>query len=270
MKKPSILSYSIGILLSLATICSGQTIFTTDFGAFADGPIANATGWEGQPLWTISGGNATLGSTFQRARNFSPIIPNVGDSVVVTLTDVVFTGAGNGGNTLYTFGLAAQTEHTGSQVPQVGSELEFTGTNLTVGGAVDPNYNAGSDVFNATMTFVRLNDGNWNLTSSLTNTTDAMTYNGSTITATNLVGTSGGASDGLTLSQYLALDPGVNNALYGMRGNTSGVDAAIAIGGVTVDFVSVPEPSTFALIGGLLAVGYTCYRRRRFTVKNDS
>ncbi|MEO0795259.1 MAG: PEP-CTERM sorting domain-containing protein [Verrucomicrobiota bacterium] len=253
---------SIGVLLGSAVLCSGQTIFSTDFGTAPDGPISGAAGWEGQAAWTISGGNAINGANFSRARNLASFGIGVGDTVSVLLTDVVFTGAGNGGNDLYAFGVAALPEHTGAQTPQVRAELQFTGTSLSVGSATDTAYAAGSDVLDIQMDFVRLANGSWDLTPTITNKTDATSFVGSTIVATNLVGNTGAAA-GLTLSEYLDADPG-NTARFGMRGLTSNTtDAAIAIGGISVDLVVVPEPSTYALITGLIVIGFGVIRRRK-------
>ena len=131
------------------------------------------------------------------------------------------------------------------------------GTSLTIGGATDTAYDLGDEITVA-LTLTRTVADSWSLDSQITNVTDSTIFTGSA-TPTNLDGAAG-ASIGLTLGEYLDAAPG-NNALFGMRlvGNNTG--STFNIGGVKLETIAVPEPSSSALLGlsGLLVLA----RRRR-------
>lgn len=251
-----------GALLGFSGLASAQLVFNTDFGAASDGGMTEAAGWEGQAAWTISSGNATNAANYSRARNLTQFKVAVGETVVVNITDLVFTGAGNGGNSLYSFGLASELEHTGAQMPQVAAELSFTGSSLSIGGVTDTAYAAGSDIVDIELQFTRLATGSgWDLVASINNKTDGTNFNGTTIASTNIAGQTGDNA-GLTLSQFLDADTTNNDARFGMRGTTgAATDAAIAIGGVSVSVI--PEPGSFAMIAGLFGLGLVTVRRKR-------
>ncbi|MEM6883437.1 MAG: PEP-CTERM sorting domain-containing protein [Verrucomicrobiota bacterium] len=258
MKKKLITFAMTAVLACIGTTGSAQVIFNTDFGSSADGATNTVSGWESQPVWAISGGNIQFtGNSFGRARNFGTFAPNVGDTVRVILTDLVRTGDGG---EIYRFGIANDAEHTGANTPMVGTEATWSGSNFVIGGATDTAYNSG-DLLTIQMDFTRLATGSgWNLTTTINNTTDGSNFaSGTALTSFNTDGQTG-AGLGLTASEYI---DAAGSLRYGMRGFGGGAgNDTLDIGGISLEVIAVPEPSTFALLGlGVLSLALL--RRRK-------
>lgn len=236
--------------LLLLNPASAQVIFDHDFSGDADGSINGAANWNGQAPWTIASGRVVhtpIG--YSRAENFAAFAPGVGDVVEITITDLIFDGAGAGAADIYAFGFASSPEHSGAVTPQVQARLQFDGTNLNFGGAsiaydaadstTDPLNPVAGDSVNVTLSYTRLESGEWDLISTIDNTTDATSNTGAAITATNEAGQTAGSA-GLTVAEYLDLDIS-NNVQFGMRGinNTGGT---ISLAGIKVELLAAPDP----------------------------
>lgn len=70
--------------------------------------------------------------------------------------------------------------------------------------------------------------------------------------------------DGYTFNadQDVTLSPVANPNLY-VSGAVSGAAGAVGVGNVDFSITVVPEPGSYALLGGLLALGYVMVRRRK-------
>jgi len=256
--KSKLITCAVVAALTAVSQAATTVVFDDSFGGFTDGGLNEQGNWGSQAAFTIADGSANASGTYARAQRFGAFRPEVGDQVRITVSGVSITGALGNGTDQVRIGIAALPENTGNQTPQVGANVALSaGTSLTIGGATDTAYDLGDEITVA-LTLTRTVADSWSLDSQITNVTDSTIFTGSA-TPTNLDGAAG-ASIGLTLGEYLDAAPG-NNALFGMRlvGNNTG--STFNIGGVKLETIAVPEPSSSALLGlsGLLVLA----RRRR-------
>ena len=257
--KSKLITCAVVAALTAVSQAATTVVFDDSFGGFTDGGLNEQGNWGSQAAFTIADGSANASGTYARAQRFGAFRPEVGDQVRITVSGFSITGALGNGTDQFRIGIAALPENTGNQTPQVGANVALSaGTSLTIGGATDTAYNVGDELLVA-LTLTRTAADAWSLDSSITNVTDGGPAFTGSATPINLDGAVG-ASIGLTLGEYLDAAPG-NNALFGMRlvGNNTG--STFNIGGVKLETIAVPEPSSSALLGlsGLLVLA----RRRR-------
>ena len=238
--------------ISMTAVHAATTsIFDDSFSGFNNGNLNNQFNWGSQAAFSVNNGNVIVTSSsgvFARAQRFGGFRPEVGDQVRITVSDFAITGSLGIGNEDFRFGIASSPENTGAQTPQVYASVAHNASSLTIGGATDTGYNLG-DQLSVVLTLTRQSSNSWSLESQINNVTDGTSVTGSA-TPGNENGNAG-ASAGLTLSQYLEADSN-NKATFGMRlvgGNTG---AQYNIGGVKLETIAVPEPSTsISLISAL-------------------
>ncbi|MEJ6700849.1 MAG: PEP-CTERM sorting domain-containing protein [Akkermansiaceae bacterium] len=260
--KSKLITCAVVAALTAVSQAATTVVFDDSFTGFSNSGLSEQGNWKSQAAFTVASETAiaTSGGAFARAQRFGAFRTEVGDQVRITVSGFSITGAVGNNSEDFRLGIAATPEHTGAQTPQVAASLVHDGgsTSLTIGGATDTAYNLG-DELTVALTLTRTAADAWSLDSSITNVTDGGPAFTGSATPINLDGAAG-ASIGLTLGEYLDAAPG-NNALFGMRlvGNNTG--STFNIGGVKLETIAVPEPSSSALLGlsGLLVLA----RRRR-------
>ena len=262
------------VLASFSTTANAGLIFSDSFSGFTDGNLDGQGNWGSQNPFQIASGSVVVTSTagvFARAQRFGAFRPEIGDEVIITLNDFSMTNSVGNNTEDFRIGIAASTETTGAQTPQVAASLIHDGsTSLTIGGATDTAYNLG-DELTVSLALTRTGADAWSLTSSITNVTDSnAVFTGSAV-PTNLDGNLG-ASDGLTLGEYLDTDTN-HKALFGMRLIGANTGSTYNIGGVSLTLNSpavVPEPSTCLMFLSGLALGALRRGRRQSSPSNKT
>lgn len=239
--------------IAATSALSAQIDFSQDFSTVADGALNTIPFFEGQPNWSIESGSMVGGAGWGRARNLADGRVEIGDSVNLTLND--FTVVDDVAST-WAFGIANFPEHTGATMPQVFAQMVYTaGGGLSFGGSNDTGFNFG-DVADITLSLTRVAADNWTMASSIVNNTDATSFSS---VASPVDGNISGSTSASTVGAYLDADS-ANTVRYGWRGQGAGTD--VSVGSLAVSTV-VPEPSSYALLAGLAALGFIAVRRRK-------
>ena len=259
--KSKLITCAVVAALTAVSQAATTVVFDDSFTGFSNSGLSEQGNWKSQAAFTVASETAiaTSGGAFARAQRFGAFRTEVGDQVRITVSGFSITGAVGDDSEDFRFGIAATPEHTGAQTPQVAASLVHDGgTSLTIGGATDTAYNLG-DELTVALTLTRTAADAWSLDSSITNVTDGGSAFTGSATPINLKGAAG-ASIGLTLGEYLDEDLG-NSAQFGMRLLNNATGSTFNIGGVKLETIAVPEPSSSALLGlsGLLVLA----RRRR-------
>ncbi|HSH93989.1 MAG TPA: PEP-CTERM sorting domain-containing protein [Roseimicrobium sp.] len=142
--------------------------------------------------------------------------------------------------------------------------LRFTGTNTAdfrlFEGANASTGSLGTQINEATSTFT-LASGTWSTSGFYTLSLDVVN-NGTSISFTGSVLTTGGTSLG-TFATYLDTTPSsVANTSVGLRFGVGAFDR-LALDNFTLPTSAIPEPSTYALLGGAGVLGLALLTRRQ-------
>ena len=177
MKKITSIALALVIAVS-ASWCSADVLFESNFTGLVDGPIEGQEGWNAQAGWEVDSvaGMVANSSSWQRCKHTTSSFMMVPDDVVRMTVEFSLDGMPATGNEVARFGFARDDETPGQNTPQVFAGVTWNGTELSIGGAVDPAYDAG-DVIQASLTFTMLSDTNaWQATSRITNITDGTSF----------------------------------------------------------------------------------------------
>lgn len=240
---------------------AATTVFDDSFAGFNDGALNGQGNWGSQGAYSIAGGFVTANASgaFARALRFGQFRPEVGDQVRITVSGFSITEFAGNGTEQFRIGIQALPENSGNVTPQVGANVALTaGNSLSIGGATDTAYNLG-DNLTVLLTFTRTAADAWSLDSQISNLTDATIFSGSAA-PTNLPGNStstpeaGTSSNGDTLGNYL--DENLDNrAQFGMRLLANTTNSRFNIGGVKLELIPVPEPSSSVVLLSALMIG---------------
>ena len=167
------------VLMLSGSLCLADTLYESDFSGLADGPLEGQDGWNAQSTadgWDIAGGMAVASGSWLRAKQAGVSFGMQPGDVVRMTVEFSLNGDPATGNEVARFGFARSDETPGQNTPQVFAGVTWDGTELSVGGAVDPNYDSG-DVIQAALTFTMLSSTNgWQATSRITNLTDGTNF----------------------------------------------------------------------------------------------
>ena len=247
------------IAASAAFSQSATVVFDDSFAGFNDGALSGQGNWSSQAAFSIAGGFATASASgsYSRAQRFGAFRPEVGDQVRITVSGFSISGSLGNGTDQFRIGIQAQPENTGTVTPQVGANIALNaGNSLSIGGATDTGYDLG-DNLTVMLTFTRTAADAWSLDSQITNISDSAIFTGSAA-PTNLNGSAG--SNGDTLGNYLLVDPD-NKAQFGMRLLNNNTGSTFSVGGVKLEVIPVPEPSSSVVLLSALILGL--FRRNR-------
>jgi len=252
---------SLVVALFTAVSNAATTVFDDSFAGFSDGALNGQGNWGSQGAYSIAGGfvTANASGTFARALRFGQFRPEVGDQVRITVSGFSITEFAGNGTEQFRIGIQALPENSGNVTPQVGANVALTaGNSLSIGGATDTAYNLG-DNLTVLLTFTRTAADAWSLDSQISNLTDTSIFTGSAA-PTNLPGNStstpqaGTSSNGDTLGNYL--DENLDNrAQFGMRLLANTTNSRFNIGGVKLELIPVPEPSSSVVLLSALMIG---------------
>lgn len=255
------------VAVSTALSQGATVVFDDSFAGFNDAALNGQGNWGSQAAFSVAGGFATASAngSFARAQRFGAFRPEVGDQVRITVSGFSITGSAGNGSDQFRIGIQALPENTGTVTPQVGANLALNaGNSLSIGGATDTGYDLG-DNLTLLLTFTRTAADAWSLDSQISNLSDSTVFTGSAA-PTNLTGSStatppvGTSSNGDTLGNYLVEDPD-NKAQFGMRLLGTNTGSIFSVGGVKLEVIPVPEPSSSVLLLSALMLGLT--RRSR-------
>lgn len=259
------------VVVAVSTALSQGTtvVFDDSFAGFNDAALNGQGNWGSQAAFSVAGGFVTANNSgsFARAQRFAGFRPEVGDQVRITVSGFSISGNLGNGSDQFRIGIQALPENTGTVTPQVGANIALNaGNSLSIGGATDTGYDLG-DNLTLLLTFTRTAADAWSLDSQITNLTDTTIFTGSTAptnltgssTATPPVGTAG--SNGITLGNYLLGDSN-NQAQFGMRLLANSTSSTFSIGGVKLELIPVPEPSSSVLLLSALMLGLSRRSRR--------
>ena len=207
------LFFIVALTVGSQPLCLGDVLYDGDFSTFADGDLAGQDGWEAQLPWQVVGGVVTNSSSFTRARHLaSPFAMQPGDVVRYT-SEMSFSGTPNG-TEFARLGLSKNNEHTGANMPQVFAGVQWSGSNLSVGGVTDTGYDSG-DVIQIEITITMgATTNSWQMNVRLSNLTDGTMFEGGTVVVDE-------AGTVTPETAWEWLDAG-GNALFGLRTHTAG------------------------------------------------
>jgi hypothetical protein len=283
--------------LAVCTTTASAAIVVGDFESLSDGNIDAQSGWRVTPVsdWTanvVSGGlsysNGSVsvngGSKALRVDGSTPLVPNVDPST--DFVGVNFSFAPSGSTTYFSFLL--ELEDPADDAYDGFINIGFSGANTSA----DTGDDLTDDWSRISAGALALRGGNdqvrgWNSSGSRADSGNAMASDEFSGTATYLVVGrvvfNGGGNEAISFSynpntltegdaNWVTVNQelGVNSLNYfGIYLNDSEPNAnnPFVIDNIMVgdsyDAVVVPEPTTFAFLSGLLALGVVYWRRRR-------
>jgi autotransporter-associated beta strand protein len=240
------------------------TINQTTNGTYG-GEIINSPGAGGSfTLGGLSTARLTLagGTSYTGATVISAGTLEIGSTGTINGTSGITV---NGGSFIYNSNTALTKAVTVNNGGTVGGTKSVAAVTINAGGSVSPGDN-GVGTFTAQSLTWNSNDttGGFNFDLGL----DAVSSDKLTLTGAFTKGTGGtfvfNFNDvGVQSITYTLITFGSTTFTDASVFSATGVEGTFALVGNTLTFTAVPEPSTYAMIAGVLALGGAVFRRRR-------